>query len=81
MESINEFVESVVSENRLKQGISFFNENNISVDSKNTGEFLRWIVTDVLKEEKDTIEASGLDEKKVKNAIVTKARIWFLNQW
>jgi RNA ligase len=81
MESINEFVESVVSENRLKQGISFFNENNISVDSKNTGEFLRWIVTDVLKEEKDTLEASGLDEKKVKNAIVTKARIWFLNQW
>lgn len=80
MASINEFVESVVSENRLKQGISFFNENNILVDSKNTGEFLRWIVTDVLKEEKDTLEASGLDEKKVKNAIVTKARIWFLNQ-
>ena len=36
-------------------------------------------VTDVLKEEKDTLEASGLDEKKVKNAIVTKARMWFLN--
>lgn len=80
MESINEFVELSVSENRLKQGISFFNENNILVDSKNTGEFLRWIVNDVLKEEKDTLEASGLDEKKVKNAIVTKARIWFLNQ-
>ncbi len=80
VESINGFVESVVSENRLKQGISFFNENNIAVESKNTGEFLRWIVTDVLKEEKDTLEASGLDEKKVKNAIVTKARVWFLNQ-
>jgi hypothetical protein len=81
MESINEFVELAVSENRLQQGISYFNENNILVDSKNTGEFLRWIVTDVLKEEKDTLEASGLDEKKVKNAIVTKARIWFLNQY
>ena len=79
VENINEFVESVVSENRLKQGISFFIENNISIDSKNTGEFLRWVVNDVLKEEKDTLEASGLDEKKVKNAIVTKARIWFLN--
>mgnify|MGYP000001621961 FL=1 len=81
MASINEFVELAVSENRLQQGISYFNENNILVDSKNTGEFLRWIVTDVLKEEKDTLEASGLDEKKVKNAIVTKARIWFLNQY
>ena len=49
------------------------------IDAKNTGEFLRWIVTDVLKEEKDTLEVSGLDEKKVKNAIVTKARMWFLN--
>jgi len=81
MAGINEFVELAVSENRLQQGISFFNENNIAVDSKNTGEFLRWVVTDVLKEEKDTLEASGLDEKKVKNAIVTKARIWFLNQY
>lgn len=80
MESINEFVESVVSENRLEQGISYFNENNIDVDSKNTGEYLRWIVNDVLKEEKDTLEKSGLDEKKVKNAITAKARIWFLNR-
>ena len=79
MASINEFVEMAVSENRLEQGISFFKENNILIDAKNTGEFLRWIVTDVLKEEKDTLEVSGLDEKKVKNAIVTKARMWFLN--
>ena len=79
MESINEFVEMAVSENRLEQGISFFKENNISVNSKNTGDFLRWVVTDVLKEEKDTLETSGLDDKKVKNAIVSKARMWFLN--
>lgn len=80
MSSINELVDSVVSENRLEQGISVLKENGIENDSKNTGEFLRWIVTDVLKEEKDTLEASGLDEKKVKNAIVQKSRIWFMNQ-
>jgi hypothetical protein len=79
MATINEFVELAVTENRLEQGISFFKENNIEVDAKNTGQFLGWVVKDVLKEEKDTLEASGLDEKKVKNAIVTKARIWFLN--
>lgn len=80
MESINEFIELAVTENRLQQGISCFKENNIEVDSKSTGLFLGWIVKDVLKEEKDTLEKSGLDEKKVKNAIVTKARAWFLNQ-
>lgn len=78
--SINDFIELSVTENRLNQGISFFKENNIDVDSKNTGQFLSWIVSDVLKEEKDTLAASKLDEKKVKNAIVTKARTWFLNQ-
>jgi hypothetical protein len=80
MNSINEFVESAVTENRLEQGITFFNENNIEVDAKNTGQFLSWVVRDVLKEENDTIANNNLDEKKVKNAIVTKARIWFLNK-
>lgn len=80
MAGINEFVDSSVTESRLEQGFSFFNENGIEVDSKNTGEFLRWIVTDVLKEEGDTIAENGLDEKKVKSAIVTKARMWFLNK-
>jgi hypothetical protein len=80
MNSINEFVESAVTENRLEQGITFFNENNIEVDAKNTGQFLSWVVRDVLKEENDTIINNNLDEKKVKNAIVTKARVWFLNK-
>jgi len=80
MNSINEFVDSTVTENRLEQGISFFKENNIEVDAKNTGQFLGWIVRDVLKEEYDTLQVSGLDEKKVKNAIVSKARTWFLNR-
>lgn len=80
MNSINDFIELAVSENRLQQGLSYFNENNILIDAKNTGEFLGWVVRDVLKEESDTLAASGLDEKKVKNAIVSKARVWFLNQ-
>jgi hypothetical protein len=76
---IKEFIESAVTEARLEQGISFFKENNIEVDSKNTGAFLSWIVKDILKEESDTIAENGLDEKRVKSAIVTKARAWFLN--
>lgn len=80
MNSINEFVDSVVTENRLEQGITFFNENGIEVDSKQTGQFLSWVVRDVLKEEYDTILANSLHEKKVKAAIVTKARMWFLNR-
>lgn len=79
LNSINEFVEAVVTENRLEQGLTYFGENNIEVDIKTIGQFLSWIVTDVLKEETDTIVANQLDMKKVKAAVVNKARIWYIN--
>lgn len=77
---IQEFVDNVVTENRLEQGLGYMNEMSINVNSKNTGEFLRWVVTDVLKEETDTIVANQFDMKKIKGAIVNKARVWFLNK-
>ena len=80
MAGIQEFVDNVVTENRLEQGLGYMNEMGISVDSKNTGEFLRWVVTDVLKEETDTIVANQFDMKKIKGAVVNKARVWFLNK-
>jgi hypothetical protein len=76
---IQEFVDSVVTENRLGQGVNYLKEMSIEVHPKNTGEFLRWVVTDVLKEETDTIVVNQFDMKKVKNAIVNKARVYFLN--
>lgn len=66
MNSIKEFVDYAVTENRLVQGMAFFNENNIEVNIKNTGQFLDWVVGDVLKEESDTIVENNLDAKKVK---------------
>jgi len=76
LNSINEFVEYSVSNNRLEQGLSYLKENNIDIESKNTGEFIRWIINDVLKEEKELIQ--NLNEKKVKVAIAEKARNYFL---
>jgi hypothetical protein len=80
MNSINEFIESAVTENRLEQGLTFFKENFIDVDAKNTGQFLGWVVRDVLKEEADTITTNNLDEKEVKKAIVNRAKVWFLER-
>lgn len=80
MEGIQEFVDSVVTENRLEQGLGYLTEMGIDIDSKTTGEFLRWVVTDVLKEETDTIVANQFEMKKVKSGIVSKARVWYLNK-
>lgn len=80
LKEVQEFVDLAVTENRLEQGLSVLQENGFNLDSKNTGEFLKWVVGDVLKEEKDTLDKSGFDEKKVKSVIATKARVWYLNK-
>jgi hypothetical protein len=79
LKSINEFVDYAVTENRLNQGLQYFKENGIEIESKNTGQFLAWIVKDVLKEESDTLVNTNLSDKKIKNAIVNRSRVWFLN--
>lgn len=81
IESINKFVDYAVTKNRLKQGIDILAEQSLIIDNKRIGEFLGWVVKDVLKEETDTIIENNLDEKKVKSAIVNKARVWFLNNF
>jgi len=78
---INEFVEKVVTENRLEQGFGVLcNRDNIIPDQTNTGEFLKWMVTDVLKEEQDTIVQNQLEVKKVGAAVSKKAREWYFKK-
>jgi hypothetical protein len=81
IEKIQTFVELAVTENRLQQGLQFVKDNvNKTPDQKNTGDFLRWVVNDVMKEEQDTIVASQFDVKKLNSAVSNKARMWYLKQ-
>ena len=79
LENMNEFVEYAVTENRLKQGIEKLREMNLPISQKSTGDFLRWVVNDIHKEEMDTIVANQIDPKKVNPLISTKARLWYFN--
>ena len=71
--SINEFVNLVVTEARLNQGLAL-----IGNDKKFTGKFVQWVKDDVKKEAKDEMEASGLTFDIVQKEIENKARTWFL---
>lgn len=76
--SINEFVEYAVTENRLNQGIEqVFTATNRIPDIKLTGDFIKWISCDVMKEELDTIAANGLEWKEVAGAVNKKASSFF----
>jgi hypothetical protein len=77
--NIKEFVEYAVTESRLKQGIDKLIELGKPVDMKSTGDYLRWIFNDIIKEEEDTIVKNGIDVKKIGKEISNKAMIFWLN--
>lgn len=79
--SMNEFVDNVLTEERLKQGVEKLKEMGLEVSQKSTGEYLRWIIGDILKEEQDTIITNQFDIKKLNPLLSNKARVWFFNNF
>jgi hypothetical protein len=77
--SLDEFVENTCTENRLKQGLDKLREMGLEATSQNTGTYLKWVMGDILKEELDTLVASGLTTKDVASKISTKARLFYMN--
>tara|TARA_R110000868_G_scaffold1729_2_gene13875 strand:- start:4147 stop:5112 length:966 start_codon:yes stop_codon:yes gene_type:complete len=79
LEGIVSFVDLALQEERLLQGIDHLKQENKELSEKSTGDFLRWIVNDVIKEEQDTIIKNQFDVKKVNSSISHKARQWYFN--
>jgi hypothetical protein len=77
MASAKDFVETVVSENRLKQGVDKMIELGKTIDIKTVSEYIRWCVQDTFKEEKDVIVLSGFNTKEITPKIVEKAKKFF----
>lgn len=73
---IDEFVELLVTEARLEQGVSELG----GVDIKNTGKFMGWVSKDVLKESESELEESKLQWADVSKAVGNKARNWYINK-
>lgn len=72
--SIHEFVASVVTEARLNQGL----EHVASREAVNMGPFLKWVMSDIFKEESDTMAGNGFTSKEVSGPMSTAIRKWFL---
>lgn len=74
--SLDEFVNLVVTEPRLQQGVDTvcggaFGTNKI-------GAFLAWVAADVRKESVAELEAAGLTWAQVEKPVQARARAWFL---
>lgn len=74
---IRELVEVLAPEWRLEQGVTYLRENGYSLDQKATGQFLQWVMKDILKEESDTIAANEFTWKELTGILTTRARDWY----
>lgn len=78
VEQINDFVAMAVTESRLEQGLhNLINEQMKPFAMTSMGDFIRWVHQDILKEESDTLQASGIDYKKLNSPIALAAKRWF----
>ena len=75
--SIKEFVDYAVTENRFNQGLENTFINGEPIDVKNLGDLIRWVINDVIKEEMDTMVANKIEPKEVNKYISAKVRDMF----
>jgi hypothetical protein len=75
----DELVASLVTENRLAQGLDLHvNEFGRVIEMRDIGEFLRWVFNDIIKEEADTISASGFEVKELGKPVSDIAKRFFI---
>ncbi|MFY2658730.1 RNA ligase family protein [Achromobacter xylosoxidans] len=71
------FADAVTTESRLEQGYDLLRAQLGSVGMDHIGAFLAWFGKDVIKEEADTLESSGLSRQDVMGDINRRASAWF----
>lgn len=77
--SINEFVEYAVTENRLDQAFEeVFTVPGVEVSKKQIGKLIQWMMKDIAKEESDTLSENKLEPNDVARAVSAKTVGWFL---
>ena len=80
--SINEFVEMFVTENRMDQMLDrMIKEDGLTFDMKNISVFLRYVYTDVMKESVQEVEKNEIDTKKLGSYISNVAKRWYINKF
>lgn len=74
---MNALVEKLLPQWRLNQGLEQFAGRDVT--REDTGAYLKWVSTDVFKEESDTIALSGFEAKVVMAEVSKAARRFFFS--
>ena len=76
--NVDEFVDLVVTEARLEQGVREIASGKLVFEHRLIGPFMGWFGKDVKKETEAELEASGLEWKQVAKAVQDAARKWYI---
>lgn len=76
-EKTGDFVEAVVTDHRMQQGLEYLKEMQLPLEMSSVGAFLKWLADDIVKEEGDLMQQYDLDVKLVKKAVTLKAQPWY----
>jgi hypothetical protein len=71
-------VDLILPEWRLEQGITYLKENNIPLANTSTGQYLKWIAQDILKEESDRIAANPYPWKEIQGTVMNRSKDYFM---
>jgi len=80
LNSLNELVDTILTEHRLEKKIESLLEQGGSLDIKQTGAFLKLVGQDVYKEEADTISEAGFKDSEVMGAVQKKAKKFWMEK-
>ena len=74
-----DFADFALAERRYEQGVEYLEEvGKEPMDTKNMGEFIRWVTNDVIKEEGWRMEEMSTNEQDVRKVVAERARAWYL---
>jgi hypothetical protein len=77
LKNVGEFVSYAVTPARLEQGIEkVFVSQGIDPSVSGTGDFIRWVLNDIVEEEIDAISENGLSVKDINSAVAKTSREW-----
>ena len=79
-QNITELVEVILPKWRLEQGVSELQQRGLAITPENTGEYIKWIHQDILKEEVDHITKSGYSWKDVVGTASKKAKDFYFSR-
>ena len=78
VENLRALVTELLPEWRLEQGVFYLRENGFKLDTTSTGEYIKWIHKDVLKEETDVISANPFTWKEIVSPLSNAAREYYM---